>query len=653
MIAPILDDLNGLFVENAGWYHPFFDNIDDPNTLKESELKSFLSDKLNKVSDDLCKSIIVGEYVYSDVQVTLIEIMSCCNRIYENILFFENIQLHTFTEKFVKIIKDINSAYLKFSKQIVIHISNPNTEIVFTTSKDFSEDSIFSSTFDDEVIQRCLNVFQLIGLANYDHFFDESISYFKSLLNFENRLNATKTPSKYFGIMHDKIVFLKYKWSVRQITTAKYLKTTNHQKGYIIDDELIFIHQQPQFINDISKLKEWKEYLDCHYEFIDNSNFYNSKINHIVINDDSLSLFDTHLLIKYFKDVKPNYQNLKETVEKFASRETEFTDNKYLFFKDLNYALNNQFSMLIEQSDINDDEVKQLKNKIDSLQNRIGYDNFFVDFKFLKYCIKKLNEFILNREALEVKAEILSKINEIRNLFISCERKIEWSESHHNLLYQLPYHESLVDYNADDIDKVYYASSFLLPLSVEQINKEFFDIKIEFQNKFNHFEILSSLDKEFGVIKEIRSKAEESDKKSIETLTIFTAIISFIVGTVSGFSFIDSFVKALIFILIFSISLLTFVLLIFISTKGIDKILNQKKVIISSYLGALGILLLLFTYKNMFDDKFELEKSRALKEIGNKKYIDSLNKIQDVKINKIENRFKVTNSNVPPTKKGN
>lgn len=211
----------------------------------------------------------------------------------------------------------------------------------------------------------------------------------------------------------------------------------------------------------------------------------------------------------------------------------------------------------------------------------------------------------------------------------------------------MPYNESLVDYNADDIDKVYYASSFLLPLSLEQINKEFFDIKIEFQNKFNHFEILSSLNKEFGVIKEIRSKAEESDKKSIETLTIFTAIISFIVGTVSGFSFIDSFVKALIFILIFSISLLTFVLLIFISTKGIDKILNQKKVIISSYIGALVILFLLFTYKNMFDDKFELEKYRASKEIGNKKYIDSLNKIQDIKINKIENRIRSGNSNVP------
>lgn len=390
MIAPILNDLNGLFVENTEWYNPFFDNVDEPETLKESELKSFLSEKLNKVSDDFCKSIIIGEYVYVDIQVVLTQIMSCCNRIYENILFFENIQLHSYTEKFVKIIQDINSAYLKFSKQIVIHTSNPNTEIVFTTSKDFSEDSIYSSTFDDGVIQGCLNVFQLIGLANYDHFFDESISYFKSLLNFENRLNPTQTPSKYFGIMHDKIGFLKYKWSVRQITTAKYLKTTNHQKGYIIDDELIFIHQQPQFINDISKLKEWKEYLDCHYEFIDNSNFYNSKINHIVINNDSLTLFDTHLLIKYFKDVKPNYQNLKETVEKFANREAEFTDNKHLFFKDLNYALNNQFSMLIEQSDISDDEVKQLKNKIDSLQNRIGYDNFFVDFKFLNIVLKNL-----------------------------------------------------------------------------------------------------------------------------------------------------------------------------------------------------------------------------------------------------------------------
>ena len=48
------------------------------------------------------------------------------------------------------------------------------------------------------------------------------------------------------------------------------------------------------------------------------------------------------------------------------------------------------------------------------------------------------------------------------------------------------------------------------------------------------------------------------------------------------------------------------------------------------------ILVLLFCYKNKFDDKMELEKIRVSKEIGNKKYIDSLNQIQNEKFNSIK-----------------
>ncbi|MDV3664177.1 hypothetical protein [Elizabethkingia anophelis] len=643
MVDSLHSELSSSFITNSEWYKPFFTDLSEPSSLKEQELKSFLEENLKKVSESVCKSIIKGEYVYSDVETHLNNTITCCNTIYGNIVLLENTKLHGFTGEFTRFITAICSSYIKFSKQITIHTSNPNTEIVFIASKGFSEEETSESNnyFDnDEVLQNCICALQLLALAHYDHFFDESIDYFKSLVDFENRLNSPTHPSIYYGIMHDKIAFLKYKWSIRQITTAKSLNTNNnYEKGYIIGDELIFIHQYPQFSSNNLQLKKWKEYLENHYEFTEHSNFYSNKIN-TIINENTISLFDFHFLIKYFKDIKPSYKNLKEYIENFSNREDEFRDSKPLFFKNLNYALNNQFSLLIETQDAKDEDVKKLKDKIDALQTKAGFDNFFVDFKLLKYNINKLENFINNREALEVKSEIIGKINEIRNLIISCEKKIKWSENHHNLLYQLPYDESLVDYNSEVIDKVYYASSFLLPLSVEQINNEFFDLKINFQNKYNHFEILSSLDKEFSVIKDLRDKAESSDKKSIETLTIFTAIISFIVGTVSGFSFIDSFVKALIFILIFSISLLTFVLLIFISTKGIEKILSYKGIISKTYFSVLGILVLLFCYKHFIDDDVEIAKASASKEIGNKKYIDSLNKYQDIKINRLENQFK-------------
>ncbi|MCT3949059.1 hypothetical protein HZQ32_11020 [Elizabethkingia anophelis] len=589
MLKQLQENLNSEFIGKSDWFSFFFTDKDDPTTIQEEGIKAFMNDFLTKQSDCLAISILTGEYIYNKNFISDIDdIIKTLNPIYDNLIFFESTILHNCTNNFVKILEKTLLGYKKLYNQIKIHTYNPNTEIVFIDSKENNDESIKCfDFFGKEVSISFENVFFILGLSSYDHFFDESIDYFRSLINFENRLNVSQKASQYYIAITEKVFFLKYKWGIRQITTSKFLNNKTN-KSYIIDNDIISINESPSFQSERKELKKWKTYLEKHYQYVENFILESHIINELS-EKDKPSMLEIHALIKHFKDGNPNYENLKNVVENFEKREKEFETERQIFFKNLNYALNNQFSLLIEKKDVTDEEVGNLKIKIDALQNKIGYDNFFVDFKYLKYSIKKLEKLILNREPLEIKQDINALINNIRELIITCERKIEWSENHHNLLYQLPYEESLVHYGTEKIEKVYYASTFLLPLSVEQIQKEFFELKLEFNNKYNYLEILSTLDKEFSVIKEMKEK----DVKSIELISLFTAVISFIIGGVSGFKFIEDWKTALLFDIVFSTSLISFLIVLFAFTRGIDLVKKYLYYILGFYFIFLTSILLI------------------------------------------------------------
>ncbi len=638
MLNSITQILEQNYMGESEWFSQFFVQEGDKKILKEEDLNEKLFQDLSTVADLFCRSVLIGEYVkdVKSFQKTIKEIKKITSDLYEATLFEENSALSTGSMNFLKIIEESCNTYQEFQKHIEIHTNNSGIEIVFITPKERDQDFINSyNYFSVDLLNNFNNFYLLLSLNQLDHFFDESINYFKSLIQLENRFNSIKSTLPYIGAINEKISFLKYKWKIRQITTLKTLKLRSVQRSYIAGAEVFSINESPQFQSSNHKLSSWKEHLDNHYEYTEHSDYYSRNFK-IIVDTPKPNFFQYHFLIKYFKDIDPSFLNLKELIENIELRKEEFAhnDSKDLFYKNYNYSLNNAFSFLVDENNVSEEEINSLKAKIDSLQTRTGNDNFFVDYKFLKYTINKLKNLVKNREPLEINnTVIIEKIEKIRSLIISCENKIEWSVNHHNLLYQLPYDESLVEYFENEHKTtVYYASSFLLPLSVEQSHQEFQNLKLDFQNNHNNHYFLTSLNKEFQVIRELQDKAKTNDKKSIETLSIFTAVISFIVGTVSGFSFITSFVQALIFMLIFSVSLVTFVLLIFTSTKGIERIKNNWKSISIFYGSFLLLLVLLFLYKNLYDDRTELEKLRIKKEISNKKYIDSLNNLQSKEI---------------------
>src|SRR5690606_4180539 len=190
-----------------------------------------------------------------------------------------------------------------FYNLIQTHILKPKIEIVFSSSSTNFSDEFFKKSFQKDILKEFNNVFNLIILNTYDHFFDESTNYFKSLLDFENglKIDSDKNPTPYIGAINDKILFLKYKWVIRQITTSKVVKSNKHY-SYILDNEIKSINKAPVFGSSNPKLNEWKEYLDNHYGYIEHSNFYDDRINDLLTNKEEtdFKFYDYHFLIKYF-----------------------------------------------------------------------------------------------------------------------------------------------------------------------------------------------------------------------------------------------------------------------------------------------------------------------------------------------------------------
>ncbi|MEC5158870.1 hypothetical protein [Chryseobacterium sp. MP_3.2] len=627
MVQNIQSHLHNKFMGEPKWFSHF--NNDN------NEIKIFLEEVLIEIIKNISISILSGEYIKDSTKFKedVSSILKFTNQIYEDVIFEEDADLANAVEYFTGFIEDIFNTYINVEKQIELHTKNPTVEVVFSKRTIALSDKLLESFnfFDQHIRLNADWIAVLLQLTILDHFFEESIQYFQRLLELEDRIGQNEIEIPYIGALNDKVLFLKYKWLVRQISNQA-ANVSHAQRIYIVDNSIFSFSDTPHFALTNEKLKSWKEHLDNHYEYNNSKEYYIQNILPIE-EKQNYTFLDIHFLIRYYKDINPNYENLKEVVEVLSKRKDEFPNDKQTFYKNYNYALNNQFSLLIEKDNVCDIEVNSLKQKIDSLQNKIGYNNFFVDYKFLKYNLSQLRKIVDDRQPLEFNSNLIKiRIDLIRALIQDCEKKIDWSENHHNLLYQLPYEESLVPYNTAEINDVYYASSFLLPLSVQQAYHDFNELKRDYQNNFNNVEIFATLEKEFNVVKELYDKNKDSDKKSIETLTIFSAVIAFLVGTIQGFKFVDTLPNALIFTTVFSLSLSSFVLLIFSSTKGVQKMKEFWIYIVGFYVLGLIFLLSLFYWKGKVDgiqnenyklkNQLEINKGNSV----NKKALPTLKK---------------------------
>lgn len=519
--------------------------------------------------------------------------------------------------EYIDILKIFSNIYLNFIQLVKSQNENPNIDIVYESN---SGTVRFFNNVSSDNLRSKIRFFDLIAYVyRIDHFFNDSTSTYNAINQLENNLKEHQN-TEYHTSIKEKVKYLKFKWEIRQKSYKK--NNTKLSKAYLIDDELFISTDKIDYKPSIDKLKSWEEYIECYYELDDwksNLNKITTEFKHKDYN--SLSTLELLFLLKDFKDVNKDYESLKEVILEFEKRYTKHchSEQRFLYNKTYLYALNNQFSLLLEQSNVNENSISRLKSHIEKIQKKCNIDNFFIDSKHINFRLNQLKTIFDNRKELEDLSKYKKELDSLSDSVNEYKKKLNWSKNNHNLLFQLPYEECLVDSNITDLD-IFYASSIVLPLPHEESQDHYETINSKLKELKQLVLSVVSLNKEFSTIKDLQS----NQIKTLETIGVFTAITAFILASIPSFSFVKDFYQALLFTGIIGSSLFLMVSMIFLFTRGFKKIQSWVLICLSIIIFSLTI----FSLNNSIN--------MVEKNIKNKYYqkIDSL-KIKNHKIDSI------------------
>lgn len=654
IISEFRDDIiriqNFLESNNIEDTSPIFDDttlLDEEINTFEQEQKSFITDFFKILSI----SVLLGEYI------SITNFFEKLNKIEEEIkilpIYGEALsnrggaQLGKISEQIVEVSSAITIAierYKDFCKHIENAYSDNKKDFVFERNNTLIEKQNQKDLAleNEELILYFENI---LKVNTIDHFLSSKKESIVEILNIEFYFKQPSIPffKEISNIAFQKAIFLKYKWNQRQDVEVSYLEDGIHKE--LNTQEIT-----------LPKLKEWEDIINLQYEF--QSHWQRSITNRVKsylkienLKDDPPK-FIIHQLIKYYKDIAPDYKKGYQIADFLLENRKKLGKYNYnAYVEDIfcNYALNNAFSCFLEQ----ETSIGTIFSKYYETEEKLTpiTHNYFLKYKLLNKVFELLlqkykevsKEFFIN--------EYQEYLNKCKDILTSYKEYKDWSLENFNYIYLLPYEESLVNFEIESkIFPVFFASSFVLPPSHLEIEKHYKEIEEKF-NKLNSYlefslffnnetkeiknikeNITSFSDNQTKEINEIRESVKETDKRSIETLTIFTAIISFIIGNVALFQFIKTFYEALIFILIYVIALSVFVLLIFVSTKGFEKIISYWRFLGGFYVVLIVILGGLFCLRYHSEENETKEVEELKKRIEGieelKKRIENIETLQ-------------------------
>ena len=661
IISEFREDINQIqnFLEdnNIEETSPIFDSttlLDENINIFEQKQESFITNFFKTLS----VSVLLGEYISTaDFFEKLNKIEDEIKKLptYDGVVSSREIaaQLRKISEQIIDLSSAITIAierYKDFYKHIENAYSDNKKDCIFEINSTLIKNQKDLPLIHKEPISFFQNI---LKVNTIDHFLSSKKESIIEILNVEFFFKQSPPPSfkDIYNIAFQKANFLKYKWKQRQEVEFSYLEDGKHKE--LNTQEIT-----------LPKLKEWEDIINSQYEY--QSNWQRSITNRVKsylkienLKDDTPK-FIIHQLIKYYKDIAPDYKKgyqIADFLIKSRQNSEKYNYNTYVEDIFCNYALNNAFSCFLEQ----ETSIENIFSKYYETEEKLTSitRNYFLKYKLLN----KVFELLLQKYK-EVSKEIFINeyqgyLNKCKEILSSYKEHKDWSLENFNYIYLLPYEESLVNFEIEsEIFLVFFASSFVLPPSHLEIEKHYKEIEEKFNKLNSYLEFTLFFNNETNEIKdikenitlfsdnqtkeinEIRESVKETDKRSIETLTIFTAIISFIIGNVALFQFIKTFIDAIIFILSYAIALSIFVLLIFVSTKGVEKIKSYKKVLVWFYVALIVVLGGLFYLRYHFEENETKDVEELKKKIEGieelKKRIENIGTLQKPSSKKIE-----------------
>lgn len=610
--------------------------LKDPSTHPTVKQQDYDIIKIfvNKSIYEINKSLIEGEYIVLDIEDEINIIINELSDLEFDFPNYSDIKRHLDLKKYLDALRNALNKYLVFVNRIkniyglkIIDFSN--------TSK-----SVKSVNYNE------LKLLDLsIRLNLIDNDFTSNNRTIIKLFNIKNELNMLIVDSLHSNIhtaLITKVDFLSYKWYLR---TAQKEENTQYN--------IVLTSIKARIPNNL--FNDWINKTLNHYEITGQNwvSFFITKYENLKTKpNNALKFLEINDKVKYLKDVSKDLSELKLLLTETETKFTLFSSTSELENKSfdllINYIINNYFSLYCDKKSEEFQNLKYIDSNtllektkliireiLDEYKNldirtKNTSKNFFLAYKATLYCTTILNEayelIVDKHKFIEVYYDEI--VNEIRNIIEKYKAKKDWSLLNNNYIFKLDYNSSIIQHNHLD---VYYASSFTLAKVDDDIQNKFKEV----EDLYRDLKLKITLKYEITSISNLNNEFKKENKRLIEIVGAFTAVISFIVGSIGAFEFIKTFYQAVLFLSIFGFAISTFVILIFAATSGV--LMFKKNWYVFVPYSILLIIIGALTYFNTDELKFPEKDVERIE----KKYNKKLDSIQKINTEKIENLIKI------------
>lgn len=556
---------------NKDWINKF-DFTDEK--LEETKLSTL--EKLKNVASKLFEffnlSVISGEYIKNNSAAEEINLIIAKVELASEIEIEDNLAatnyfseqiLNSFTNPIIAGLRH----YLAFISFIQRRSTKVNSAVLFDIYTESERKLIFRPELDFKVEERKEVFLFNLELAREDHTIAVDKDTLESLLLIKHSLKQIELKEWYHTILEQKCNYLIYKIIYRYEQDEKnYLYAYNFKNLEIKKDDL-----------ECGIFKDYKSITESHYEErIKKTPFYNSRIEEFYrrySDNETIRFIDFHAVIKCYKDDNNSIEQLKNLFENVFMPKYEVNKKGNSLKFDTraneicyNYFYNNLLSLRIDFNKLNDENIEEEIEKIRNLQDSIHVKNYFPFYKLLIFLSDRIS--ILFSQPNLNYGLIRSLMSNYESCLKYCLRNFDLCQEIQFLAFQLPYEECIVNKNIDGVQiDIFLASSFVLPLNYSKLQNEI----EEFKENLLKFRTMLAIQEGIKIDKDkmehIRKLIDQTDKRSIEILSIFSAIVLFVLGDIQIFTKLNTFDEALKFMLVFAFSLCLFVLLIWFITR--------------------------------------------------------------------------------------
>ncbi len=572
--------LNEEFV-NSNW-------ADDLNT--DQTVETFIKNLIEKEKEILIRvfeflnfSVLEGEYVYnkSKFDERLKEIHSKVGG-FQNSLIFTDDENFLFSkalsdQQFLYSLKKALEIYRRVSDNINKQIESLHKTIVFDVSDTLEGTGKYFNTKDDILVESLFDLFnQNLELSRNGFFLEKDNTEFRDLLMIKDVLNRLKTKIIIPSTNYNKIIDILTEICTlyqRKIITRINQDESRYNDRYIFNlKEYDFSLEEHPFEKEKEYFKKWDKYSQDHFFSEKNKEreaFLRKDVEELLkVNKKSANtFFEAHSLIKYYKDIKPNLINLEEIASFFEDYEPKSNYDKFALNVSKNYLKNNILSL--KMTKINLSDIDNLISEYKELQENSSINNFFPYYKICSY-LKKYIEDNISLEELEMESltNVELALNKLKRCFKLYKSNFQWSENHLYYAYQLPFDESKVEIEIDnDLSiKVFNPSTFSLTINYSEYSdflKEMESFILNFDNQIKSLKnIYFSTNKLIEKQTEIQIQLKDQEKKNLELLGIFSAIIALLFQGVNTAQSSDRFEFKLLTFLSMFIVLFSFLFMI-------------------------------------------------------------------------------------------